>query len=106
MREVFEQCVREGVQWLRLLVEVTGALTVALGIGVAGSRFTAALLSRRGGGGGGGGGGLVFFAGGQAHVLLQDGEDFELQATWRGNNCCLANAKCCACWQMASRQRG
>jgi hypothetical protein len=63
MREVVEQCVREGVQWLRLLVEVTGALTVALGIGVAGTRFTAALLSRRGaaggGGGGGGGGGLA-----------------------------------------------
>ena len=51
MRELVEQYVREGVQWLRLFVEVTGALTVALGIGVAGSRFTAALLSRRRSGG-------------------------------------------------------
>jgi uncharacterized membrane protein len=53
MRELVEQFVREGVQWLRLLVEVTGALTVALGIGVAGTRFTVALLGRRGAGGGG-----------------------------------------------------
>ena len=47
MREMVEEYVREGVQWLRLVVEVTGALTVALGIGVAATRFIGALVSRR-----------------------------------------------------------
>lgn len=47
MREHVELIVREAVQWLRLVVEVTGAVTVALGIVIAAWQFLAALLSRR-----------------------------------------------------------
>ena len=47
MSEAAETWVREGVQWLRLLVELTGAVIVALGVGIAASRFVAALAARR-----------------------------------------------------------
>lgn len=47
MREAVEMFVREGVQWLRLLVELTGAVIVALGVAIGGGRFAAAVLSRR-----------------------------------------------------------
>jgi uncharacterized membrane protein len=42
-----ETAVREGVQWLRLFVELTGALIVALGVGIAGKRFLLALVTRQ-----------------------------------------------------------
>ena len=47
MRDVVETLVREGVQWLRLFVELTGALIVALGVSIAGTRFVQALATRR-----------------------------------------------------------
>ena len=44
MREHVEAWVREGVQWLRLAVELTGATLVAVGIIVAGAYFLGAVL--------------------------------------------------------------
>jgi len=46
MREQVELLVREGVQWLRLMVELTGAVIVAMGVGIAGWRFALALVRR------------------------------------------------------------
>jgi uncharacterized membrane protein len=47
MREIVETVVREGVQWLRLSIELLGALTVGLGVVIAGGMFAASLLRRR-----------------------------------------------------------
>ena len=47
MREVVEQVVIEGVQWLKLGVELTGAAIVALGVFIAGVRFVTTLFVRR-----------------------------------------------------------
>ncbi len=47
MRETTELLVRDGVQWLRLCIELVGALIVALGVVIGGRQFAAALLARR-----------------------------------------------------------
>jgi uncharacterized membrane protein len=47
MRELVEMAVREGVQWLRLIVELTGAMIVGLGVGIAAFRFLRALVSKQ-----------------------------------------------------------
>lgn len=48
MREAVEAAVIEGVQWLRLAVELTGAVIVGLGVAIAAARFLALLLMRQG----------------------------------------------------------
>ena len=47
MRDVVENFVVEGVQWLKLGVEVTGALIVALGVTIGIVQFLFALAARR-----------------------------------------------------------
>ena len=47
MRELVEQVVIDGVQWLKLGVELTGAAIVALGVFIAGVRFVTTLFVRR-----------------------------------------------------------
>ena len=47
MREWVEQSVAGGVQWLKLAVEVTGALLVAVGVITGVVQFLAALIARR-----------------------------------------------------------
>lgn len=39
MRDLVVPLVREDVQWLRLSVELTGAVIVALGVGIAATQF-------------------------------------------------------------------
>jgi uncharacterized membrane protein len=46
MLETVETLLREGVQWLRLIVELCGATIVGLGIAIAAVQFLAALLNR------------------------------------------------------------
>ena len=47
MRELTELWVRDAVQWLRLGIELVGAVIVALGVIIGGVRFVAALAQRR-----------------------------------------------------------
>jgi uncharacterized membrane protein len=47
MREMVEGVVLGGVQWLRLGIELLGALLVALGVVVGAWHFAAALVARR-----------------------------------------------------------
>jgi uncharacterized membrane protein len=47
MREWVELALREGVQWLRLLVELTGAVIVALGVGIAATELVRAIARRQ-----------------------------------------------------------
>jgi uncharacterized membrane protein len=42
-----EQAVVQGVQWLRLTVELTGAALVAMGVFTGGRRFVAALINQQ-----------------------------------------------------------
>ena len=42
-----DEFIRQGVQWLRLAVEVVGAAIVAVGVALAGGLFAKALLARR-----------------------------------------------------------
>jgi uncharacterized membrane protein len=47
MRDVAEYFVLEGVQWLRLAIELIGAVVVAMGVFIGAARFAQALWARK-----------------------------------------------------------